>query len=227
MHIRNSLIWTVVLAVFLSSSSYAIQRAARRTSFVEFRGGYAMPQGTHKSLLGSPFWGPADGIYEIDATNVFEDGFDLGISYGQVLSGHWSGSVGFDYARNEVQRPIQQMIGDYPYVVSFAKETVYKRFDLTFAAGYSFIDLAHDSWSPYGGLRATAGLNTATAPGVETLSEFEYGLGLDFGLDFKIWSAPDNRSFMTVSSLNSWNLVSTGERVSHLSIGAGIRYFYK
>lgn len=225
--IRNSLIGTVVLAVLLSSSAYAIQRTATRSSFIEFRGGYAMPQGSHRGFPDAPFTGDSGGILEFDAENVYKDGFFLGIGVGQVLAGSWFGSVNFDYARNEVQRPVEQRFGNAIYSRTFERGTAYRQYDLTFRTGYSFLNLAQSSLSPYIGLNGSAGLEVLSTPGFATNNEFDFGLGLDFGLDFKVWSAPNNRSFMTVSSLNSWNFVSTGERVSHLSVGAGIRYFFK
>jgi hypothetical protein len=186
-----------------------------------------MPQGTHKGMPGSPFATDDGDILEFNAPNVYKDGYYLGIGIGQVMDGAWFASVGFDYARNEVQRPIEQRFGDDIFSTTMERGTTYRQYDLTFRTSYSFIDLDHNPMSPFVGLNGSAGLQVLSAPGYASNNEFDFGLGLDFGLDFKVWSASDKRSFMTVSSMNSWNLVSTGARVSHLSVGAGIRYFYK
>lgn len=224
--LRKSLVLTIVLAIGLGGSASAIQRVAAKVGVLEFRVGYAMPQGSHWGLTGAPFETSTQVPLKGDATDIYKDGFNLGIAYGQILNKHWLISLGFDYTRNKVKDPIVLRIGDATYTDNFPEERTYQRYDLSFRSGYFLNNPVRHAWTPYFGVAALVGLSTLSIPGHETNSEFDFGMSLDFGLDFKIWAEPDSRTFVTLSSINSWNFLSTKERVSHLQIGGGIKYFF-
>jgi hypothetical protein len=217
----------LMLLVAAATPAHAIQRVAPRIGIIEVRFGYAMPLGEYDGLPGLDFIFDESDLVSFDAENVFEDGFAAGISYGQMLGGHWRASFGFDYARNKVKNPIMQQIGDYLYRIDFTDDLTYNQYDLSFRTAYAFTDLRQYRWSPFLGLGAMAGLSTSQSPGYETQMKLDFGMDLDFGLDVKLWEGADKRSFVALSSINSWNFVATGDRVSYLQIGGGLRYFFK
>ncbi len=224
---RTTLLLAAVLLVGVAGQSYAIQRVAPRIAVLEFRGGYAMPLGSYDGIVGVPFEFDPGEIVHFDAERVYRDGLHLGISLGRLSGNHWQRSVGFDYARSRIENPIEQEIGIYIYTISFPEDLTYQQYDLTLRQAYLFNNLTQTAWNPYFGLSATAGLAVVTAPGFETESQLTFALGLDFGLDFKVWQAADNRSFVTLSSINSWDFLATGERVSYLQVGGGIKYYFR
>lgn len=216
-----------VVLVVAATPAHAIQRVAARFGIMEVRFGYAMPQGDYDGLPGLDFIFDESDLVAFDAENTFEDGFAAGISYGQMLGGHWRASFGFDYARNKVKNPIMQLIGDYQYRIDFTDDLTYNQYDLSFRTAYAITDLRQYGWSPFVGLGALAGMSTSQSPGYESQMKLDFGMSLDFGLDAKLWEGADRRSFVALSSINSWNFVTTGDRVSYLQIGGGLRYFFK
>jgi hypothetical protein len=231
-------ILALTLVAIAAIPAQAIQRVASKFGILEVRFGYAMPLGEYDGLPGMDFifddtvaFSPDPIVVSksvaLDADRVFNDGFAAGLSYGQMIGGHWRALVAFDYARNKVKNPIIQQIGDSVYTISFTDDLTYNQYDLAFRASYAFADLRKYGWSPFLGLGALAGLSTSQSPGYQTDSEFDFGMSLDCGLDVKLWEAQNGHSFATLSSINSWNFFATGERVSHLQIGGGIKYFFK
>ena len=224
----RKILWIApILLVGLAGQAFAIQRVAPKIGVLEFRGGYGTPQGNYDGIVGVDFVFGADEIIEFDAEDVYDNGFTAGIGYGQVVGGHWLLSLSLDYARNKIKNPIERETGDYLYTISFVEDPTYNQYDLTLHGGYLSNDLAHSIWSLNFGLSAAAGISSLTSPGYETETQGNFALGLDFGLDLKIWTAADKRSFMTLSSINNWNFLSTGARASQLQIGGGIKYFFK
>lgn len=226
-HLPKLLTLTLFFIFAYNSSSYAIQRVAPKLGVLEFRGGYAMPLGDYNGIPGLDFVFDDTELVSFDADNVFNEGFALGISYGQIAGGHWLMSIGLDYARNKIKNPILQDIGNFQYSMAFLDDQTYQQYDLSLRGAYLFNNLAHTFWSPFFGLGASAGLSSTSSPGYQTESEFDFGLSLDFGLDYKLWKAAGNRSFVTLSSINSWNFVATGDRISYLQVGGGIKYYFK
>ncbi len=222
---RTKIVLLVTLILLQAASAGAITRAARKVGFLELHGGYAMPQGEYDGIPGHAFDFGGE-IVNFDAKRVYDDGFSVGFSYGQILNKHWLVSVGLDYATNKVKNPIIQVIEPYQYQVDFIHDPTYKSYDFTVRSLYSLFNPVRHSWSPYFGLAAVAGMTAVTVPGAPSESEFAFGLNIDFGLDVKVWQLTDSRQFVTLSSINSWNFMSTNERVSHLQVGAGIKYFF-
>jgi hypothetical protein len=231
MSTRIKILVPAVLLLSVAIPAHAIERVASRFGALEIRFGYAMPLGEYDGLPGLDFIfeDSASGaeLVDFDAERVFDDGFAFGFSYGQILAGRWRASIGFDYARHDVKNPIIQQIGDYQYSIAFPDDVSYNQYGLSFRVAYAPTDLHRQGWSPFVGVGALSGLSAISSPGYETDSEFDFGMSLDFGLDVKLWENPDARSFVALSSINSWSFVATGERVSHLQIGGGLKYFFK
>ncbi|MEW5795539.1 MAG: hypothetical protein AB1772_04180 [Candidatus Zixiibacteriota bacterium] len=220
----KAVLTVLALVVGVAGQSWGIQRVAARFAYLELRFAYAMPQGEYDGLPGSEFETNDGYGLEIDGTHIYEDGYSFGLAYGRLFEGKWALGAGFEYARHRVKNPIV-VPGFEP--VRFPERSTYHHYAIALRATYSPLDLKESGWSPYLGPAATFGLAALTSPGYITEYEADFGLDIEFGLDVTLWQAADNRSFLALSSINSWNFLATDDRVSHLQIGGGIRYFFK
>ena len=221
---RIALWVTLTLVSGIAVNSFAIERVPGRMNYLEIRSGYAMPLGDYTGLPGVPFVDQDGFPVSIEGTNVYKDGVSFGVGYGQVFGGKWIAGASFEYARNAVKDPIIQP-GFAP--VSFPKESAYNHYAIVLNWAYAPLDLRDQSWSPYFGPSVSLGLASLSAPGYVTEYQTDFGLDLAFGMDFRVWQSADNRSMVALSSINSWNFVATSDRVSHLQIGGGLKYFFK
>lgn len=89
---------SVVIALgltLIAQSSHAIQRVAPKFSFVEVYGGPTFPIGEYDNIAGIQFRDEQNRPITVDADAVFDPGFVLGVTYGQLLCKHLVASVGF------------------------------------------------------------------------------------------------------------------------------------
>jgi len=224
---RKALLAAAALVLAMAGQILALERVPAKFSYLEVRFSYAMPLGAYDGLPGFDFDFGEDGLIEFDADRVYDDGFGFGLTYGQLFGANWRTSAGFDYANNKIKNPIIQQSGIYEYRIGFTDDLTYQQYDLAVHTSYSPLGLVQSTWSPYFGLGGAIGMASATASGYESDYEFNLAFSLDFGLDAKLWTAPDDRSFLTLASINSWNFAASGDRVKHLQIGGGLRYFFK
>ncbi|RKX24356.1 MAG: hypothetical protein DRP45_08385 [Candidatus Zixiibacteriota bacterium] len=225
---KSSRLFIATLLVILTAipSAWAIQRTAPRLNVVSFSGGYAGPVGTYDGTVALDF--DFDGtLVDFDAKNVYENGVRLAISYGAVKRGHWLGTLGFEYTRHNYKNPLVQRHSNHLYEITFLEDPAFSQYDLELSLGYLFNDLNYTVWSPLFGFRLTAGMSGISAERVESEYQSSLSLGLDFGADIKIWTAPDKRSFVTLSSVNSWDFAASNDRPRYLNIGAGIKYYFR
>jgi hypothetical protein len=224
---RKTILAVLALVLGLGDQTFAIERVASRLGYLEVRSSYAIPQGTYEGLPGLDFDFGDGQTFAFDADRVFDDGFALGLTYGQLMGRYWRTSFGFDYAKNKVKNPILQNEGIYEYRVGFTDDETYHLYDLTIRGAFAPTNLEQSPWCPFVGLGVAFGFGSANAPGYETNYDFGTALSLDFGADVKLWTAPDSRSFVALSSINSWDIMATGNRIKLLQIGGGLRYFFK
>ena len=81
------------------------------------------------------------------------------------------------------------------------------------------------NFTPYVGLVAAVGMIAQSAEGYETEYEVNSLLSANFGAEFKLWSSPDKRKFLTLASVNSFDLLSSGYRPRNLNIGGAIKFY--
>lgn len=213
------------LVLTLAGPSMAITRVAPKVNILEFHGGYGMPQGTYDQIIGTDFIFPTGQVADFDAENVYDNGFYFGLSYGRVIGGHWQTTVGFDFVQIGAKDSIAQ--AGYDYYITFPEKNTLRSYDINLKAVYGLNDLVNSSWSPFLGLGMTGGLSTLSAEGYESESNATYALSVDFGLDAKIWHDVEDRTFVTISSINSYELAGSGDRARLLRIGGGIKYFFR
>ena len=108
-----------------------------------------------------------------------------------------------------------------------AQDITYRQYDLEFNVNYLLNNLARTFWSPYVGIGAQAGFTSLSEKGADDQSDLKFALSLNFGVDFKIWGEPKNRSFVTLSSINSLNFLGSDNRPQYLNIGGGLRYYFR
>lgn len=221
---RKAILTVLALILGLSVPTCALERVAAKTAYWEIGFSYAMPQGSYAGIPGMDFTDESARTVSIDGANLYEDGFAARLGYGKIVGGKWLLGVTFDYARNQMKNPIVQT-GYEPLL--FPETNTYSHYAVVIRPGYAPLDLKTAGWSPFVGTSFSFGLAALTAPTYSAEYEATFGMDLDFGLDIKIWQSSDDRSYVTLASMNSWNFLATGNRVSHLQIGGGLRYFFK
>ena len=215
------IILAVALALLPIENVNAITRTTRTFNFVEFYAGSSMPQGTYTGLPDFDFIINGS-LVDVDAEDVYDNSFHLGFGYGRLRGSHLLYSLGFKYTKHDVLDSIP--LTPTAYAVS---PFTYNQYDLDFDLNYMLTDISKSSFSPYVGAGVQAGLLTISSDGFETESEATLSLSINFGGDMKIWSAGDGRSFITLSSANSYDFYGSNQKPKYLNLGFGFRYFFR
>ncbi|MEE8404865.1 MAG: hypothetical protein V3S17_05700 [candidate division Zixibacteria bacterium] len=211
------------LALLPIENVSAITRTARTFSFVEFYAGSSMPQGTYNGLPDYNFI--INGrLVDVDAEDVYDNSYHFGLGYGQLRGSHLLFSLGFKYTRHDVENIIPISIDT---VVLVDSSTNYNQFDLDFNLNYMITDITKSPFAPYVGVGVQAGLLSISGGGFQSQNEVMLGLRLNFGGDFKIWSAKDGTSLLTLSSINSYDFYGSNQKPKYLNLGAGLRYYFR
>jgi hypothetical protein len=221
---RKALMAAAALVLLMAGQIMAIERVPARFGYIVTGFGFAMPQGDYDGFPNRDFVSDSGAAVTIDGSNLYKDGLSFTLGYGQLIGSRWLFGVCFDYSRHQVKDPVAQP-GYEP--VSFPKKSTYSHYAIAVRPSFAPLDVRESGWTPFVGSSFTFGLASMTAPGYVSEYEATFGMDIDFGADVRLWEASDSRSFLTLSSLNSWNFLSTGTRVSQLQIGGGLRYFFK
>jgi len=221
---KNIGISALTLIIAAATPAHAIQRVAPKFGIVEVRFGYAMPLGTHTGTFVDDFV-YEDRLYEANAKDVYKEGVVLGVAFGQTSTRNLTLGIGFQYVAHDFEDTAVSNDGTVGF---YQDETpTYRQFDLQISARYSPFDIRSVPIAPYAGVSISPGLGKADFRSFQDEYQITLSTSLDFGADFRIWSAPDGRSFLCLSSINSWDFYGSGDRVRHLQIGGGIKYFFK
>jgi len=211
------------LALLSVENVSAITRTARTFNFVEFYAGSSMPQGTYTGLPDFNFI-INNRLVDVDAEDVYDNTFHLGLGYGQLRGSHLLFSLGFKYTKHDVKNIIPISIDT---VVLVDSSTNYNQFDLEFNLNYMITDITKSPFAPYVGVGVQAGLLSISGGGFQSQNEVMLGLRLNFGGDLKIWSAKDGTSLLTLSSLNSYDFYGSNQKPKYLNLGFGFRYYFR
>ncbi len=237
-----SIVLTAALTgLFLFSTSQAgIARVAKRINVISFYAGSSAISGKYDGL-GADKWNQ---IFEtnlaspdVDGGDLYKSCFHLGFDYGQLRGGKLLYSFGFRYTKVKFQDSTTVPFDDpgFLYIIrSLEDDFNVHLYDLGLDVNYFLFDLNLQRWSPYFGLGGKVGFMTFDAEG-RSLEGYEYStesqikstIGVNFGADIKVWSAPKGRSFVTLSSVNSWDLFASGNRPKYLNVGGAIKYYFK
>lgn len=224
--IIKSAVLLLALAFAVSSVSEArIIRVAKRLNVIEFTAGYSHPVGSYHTIGTIDFRNNIGVIVDIDADRVYDPTFHLGISYGQLRGGHLLYSIGFRYTKIET---LDTFVVD-PYI-SYLFDPVkpsFNQYDVDFNLNFLAADIAKAPIAPYVGIGFHGGITAQTATGFQAENWVTLALSLNFGADFKIWGAPKGRSLVTLSSVNSIDLLASNHRPRYLNIGGGLKYYFR
>ena len=216
-----------VLLLLSVASADAVSRVGRRFNVFEFGAGYASPIGKYDNFGGESFIDEYDRFRQLDADHVFNSSYSIG-AFGGQLRNRVFVSVGVAYTK--VNQLDTIVVGGLGYVFPYADAVVFSDFhqwDLRLNVNYQFADITIDPITPYVGLGFAAGLIYESAPGLSTTYDANTMFSLNFGAEFKVWTSDNNRQFVTLASVNSYDLLSSGYRPRNLNIGGAIKIYMR
>ena len=217
----------VLLALVLAVSSLTearIRRVAKQWNVIETYGGYSTPIGSYNRIGTIDFVNNTGIIVDVDADRVYDPTFHLGITYGQLRRGHLLYSIGFTYTRIETLDTF--FTDSYKFYFTGVKPS-FNQYDIDFNLNFMAANIAKAPISPYVGIGLHGGITSQTASGYESENWVTLAASLNFGADFKIWGAPKNRSFVTLSSINCIDLLGSDQRPRYLNFGVGLKYYFR
>jgi hypothetical protein len=202
-------------------ASQAVERVSRLMNFVDFYVGGSTPVGERDGLPDVEF---SDFVAnaELNSDKVYENTFHMGVTYGQLRS-HFLWSIGLHYTDH---RPFDliELSPDTSLVLNF--NPTYRQLDINFGLNAYLLDIMKSGFSPYAGLAVRGGIMRID----DDVNEADYtanlGMSVNFGADLKLWSAADARSFVTLSSVNSYDFYGSSDRPNYLNIGGAIKYYF-
>jgi outer membrane protein W len=108
---------------------------------------------------------------------------------------------------------------------AYGEKINFRQYDIELNANYYFLDLTSTVFSPYTGAGVQAGFTSFSPEGFEDESEIKVAGSLNFGADLKLFD--NGRSFLTVASMNNYNLLASDNRPKYLNLGFALRYFFR
>ena len=216
MKLRTILMAALLTCVFAVSLS-AATRTARSLYVFDVNGGYSSAFGNY-SGIGTFTWDSGG----LTASQVLDPTYHLGFTLGRLYNDHLLFGLGFRYTNINIDDHIGDLL--QPIDTSSLR---FHQYDLSFDFNYYPVNIAEESLAPYFGAGVTTGLTTFAPPGYASESKLSVALAVNFGVDLKVWKAADKRSFVTLSSMNSWQVIATGDRPRYLNLGGAVRYFFR
>ena len=209
----------LILATVLMSSvaDAAIRRVAARYNLVNFYGGYASPWGEYNEIGLVRFVDELDRPVNIDADEAFDGTFYVGFDYGTLWTRNVQFMLGFRFTDHQVQ----------DWIFESSEEFNYRQYDVEFNLNFYPIDITQNPLSPYVGVGFQAGLLSTEVEGFDNESDIKLAGSVNFGADFKVYEAPGGRSFITLASMNNFNVIASDDRPKYLNIGGALRYWFR
>ncbi len=217
-----------------------IVRVAKRYNVVDLCGGYSTPVGSYDGLSGFlDFTDEGGRAVDIDADRLYDPTFHIGLNYGQLRNNRMLISVGFRYTRidqlNLYQVTTTDLGLDPTQYAQWEANSMFmekdkpslSQYDFDFNFSYLFTPISENFWSPYVGLGVRGGLTAATHKGFESESHLNAALAASCGVEVKVWESPRKRSFATLASVNSYDLLESGNRPRFLNFGLGLKYYFR
>ncbi|MBI5266396.1 MAG: hypothetical protein HY851_04105, partial [candidate division Zixibacteria bacterium] len=213
-----ALVLLVISFSLLSESSTAgIERTAKRWYMFDIYGGTSMAHGEYEGIGATTFITESGNSLKIGADDLYEDGTHFGVDYGMMRT-RTLFSLGFRYTDIEYKDVV--IVSGYmpflpfdPYAPSNVNLT---QWDVDVTVHHYLANLSLHSASPYMGVGMQVGATSQTADGFNSINRSTFALSLDFGADVKVSSGEGGRSFVTLSSVNSYQFVGTSDRPKYL-----------
>lgn len=203
-------------------SSEAVTRTQRSLFVFDVTGGYSTAFGDYTGI-GPYTWTGGS----LTADQTFDPTYNFGFNLGKIHNDRLYAGIGFRYTKINIGDNFVNSFGDDGLGPAYMAYLRFHQYDFNVDCNYYLANVFDESMAPYFGGSIIGGLTTWAPPGFRSESKLSVALAVNFGLDLKVWNAMDKRGFVTLSSINSWQIVGSGHRPRYLNIGAGIRYFFR
>ncbi len=229
-HHTRTVIATIVILILTASQVVALGRVARRYNVMDFYGGTSSPVGKYESLADFVDFSDADGRpTDVDGDVLYDPTFHLGFNYGQLRNDRMLVTVGFRWTKIEAINLLGlNTVGREGLAILLdPRKPGINQYDFDFNFNYMFLSIAQRSFAPYVGVDFRAGITSVTAKGFESESRLNTVLAGNFGAEIKLWENAKKRAFLTVASVNSYDLLSSGDRPKYFNLGAALKYYFR
>lgn len=229
--LKNRIIGLFVLLIFFSFSSGvngAITKVAKKYSYFSFFASSSEPVGSYDGFTFEDFLTKGQ-----DADEVYKSTSQFGFKYGN-LSSKYAVSFGFRYTEHKLQDTVyfardvveNGQLFDIIYSDEI-QDAKFNQFDFELDANYVFKDISQSTIAPYAGFGVKAGIANVSFQEFEDENNFIFTFNLNFGADIKIWQSGNGRNFMTLSSVNSYDLYATANKPKYFNIGGAVKYYFR
>ena len=221
--VRKAVPLLVVLLAAGQIAQAAMERRARRFNVLDLYGGYAKATGRYDGIGGLTFRDSQGRVVELDADQVYDPSWHLGLNYGSLRGGHILAAVGFHYSyMKDLNRYTAR---DQTWALE--PSPTFQQYDLNVEVDYLVTDISRAPVAPFVGFGLRAGFNSQSADGVESETRATIAATAIFGLEVRLFSFKKGRGFVTLASRNSWDFLASGDRPKFLDIGAGLKYYFR
>ncbi len=210
---------TAILAVSHGPAQARISKVARKYNVFQIYGTYATPHGSYDQLGSVPLTSYMGALRQLDADLFLNGTYSLGVDYGTLYNRHILATIGFHFTEHNVQDHIELRVDGV--LVRYN----YYQYDIEFNMNYYMLDLANSFWSPYLGAGVQAGLTSLSVKRFDNESDIKFAASVNFGADLKIFG--NKKGFVTLASMNNYNLFGSDNRPQYLNIGMALRYFFR
>ncbi|MFH2048845.1 MAG: hypothetical protein ABIJ12_05310 [bacterium] len=207
---------TAIIATATVPSDAAIKRVASRYNMLNFYGGYAVPVGEYDHIGPLAIEYDINQLATLNADSIYNPTYYLGVDYGTLYSRHVLYMIGFRFTEHSIKDWIMDQ-GEFNL----------RQYDIELNANFLFLDLVESPWSPYVGAGVQGGFTTYSVRGFDNDSQLKVAFSLNFGFDLKLMQTSKNKSFVTLASMNNYNLLGTDNRPQYLNLGVGLRYYFR
>ncbi|MEW5994561.1 MAG: hypothetical protein AB1744_09210, partial [Candidatus Zixiibacteriota bacterium] len=220
----------LALVLGLSATTDAVIRKVGRVyNVIDVYGGYSTPIGEYDELGSAIFTDRNLRVVELKADSVYNATFHVGFTYGQLRGGHFMYSIGFRYTKIEtLDTFVTDRVGDTIFFVFFEPRTPsFNQYDVDFNVNVYATNPSKAIISPYVGLGVSAGITSQTDEGFDSQNWLTVNFRVNFGGELKLWEAPKIRSFVTLASINSVDLLASDKHPRYLNIGGAVKYYFR
>lgn len=227
---KTAMLLAVILPLLAAPVNSEIIRVARRYSVIDFYGGTSSPVGKYDGLAGFVDFTDANGRpADVDADVLFDPTVQLGLRYGELRNSKMLLTIGFRWTKVEAININDLTTVNRTGLAIFfdPKKPGLNQYDLDINFNYLFMSIVDRSFSPYVGVGFRAGVTTATAKGFNSESRINTVLAANVGAELKLWESEKKRSFLTLASVNSYDLLASGDRPKYLNIGGALKYYFR
>ena len=229
-HHTRTVIATVAILILTASQVAALGRVARRYNVMDIYSGMSSPVGKYESLADFVDFSDADGRpADVDGDVLYDPTFHLGINYGQLRNDKMLVTVGFRWTKIEAINLLGlNTVGRQGLAILLdPRKPSINQYDFDFNFNYMFLSIVQRSFAPYVGVGFRAGVTSVTAKGFQSESRLNTVLAGNFGAELKLWEHAQKRAFLTLASVNSYDLLSSGDRPKYFNLGAALKYYFR